>query len=601
MCGIAGRAARGPSSALGSAALAALAHRGPDADGRTAWSGARSSWELAHTRLSILDLSPAGNQPMENEDGSLVMVFNGEIYNSPELRHYCQAKGHRFRSGMDGEVILHLWEMEGPACLDRLNGIFAVAVASTRTGELVLARDPLGVKPLFYALGPGGGVWFASELGALAAAGAPLGPADVVALAQFLSFLWVPDPRTPYAGARSLEPGHALRWTPEGTHLSRYGEPLAPSCDPVPVPPAQALAQVQERFCEAARRQLQSDVPIGLMASGGVDSGLLWWATTAGLDRAYTIAWPAEGDFERLGDDRRAVDELARRFGTPVEHLPGEDAEDVAARSGDLFADPAYGLTRLIARRAAQRGHKVLLSGQGGDELFAGYRRHSLAPLVARLRLGPAGRGLERLLVGLPASHLATEYAARLARAVSEREPFRGYMQLCTYSTATDRARALDCSEAEVDDEVVWQRHRQVFESLPARTSFLRRAMALDLAVYLPGLGLAYVDRAGMEFGVEIRVPWLDLDLVRWSLALPDRVLLHRGRGKWLTRELAARVLSPGVAHRPKRGFAAPAASVAAGSGERGERGHRQGAYFARARQILAEHPAAPPGPGRGA
>ena len=142
---------------------------------------------------------------MANEDGSLVMVFNGEIYNSPELRRYCEAKGHTFRSAMDGEVILHLWEMEGDACLRRLNGIFAVAVASTTTGEVVLARDPLGVKPLFYSESPDGTLWFASELTALRAAGAPVGAADPVALAQFLTFLWIPDPRTPFAGAKSLE------------------------------------------------------------------------------------------------------------------------------------------------------------------------------------------------------------------------------------------------------------------------------------------------------------------------------------------------------------------------------------------------------------
>lgn len=540
---------------------------------------------MAHTRLSIVDLTTAGEQPMENEDGTLVMVFNGEIYNSPELRRFCEAKGHRFTSSMDGEVILHLWEMEGADCLARLNGIFAVSIASTVTGEVVVARDPLGVKPLFYCEGPDRSLWFASELTALEATGAPLGRHDPVALAQFLSFLWVPDPRTPFTAAKSLEPGQALRWTPHGLQLFSYASPLVPAPQGGPRPPEAWIDEARERFVEAAHRQLLADVPIGLMASGGVDSGLLWWATKESLDKAYTISWTGSGDFEGLDDDRKAVVELERRFGTPVAYLPGETAGDTLPASGDLFADPAYDLTRLIARTAGEQGYKVLLSGQGADELFAGYRRHTMAPVVSRLRLGRLGTTLERSLLRLPDGRLSSEYATRLARACAEPDAFRAYMQLCTYSTAVERATALDCDEAEVSNDVVWQRHQEVFDRLPPGLSFLRKALALDLAVYLPGLGLAYVDRAGMEFGVEIRVPWLDLDFVRWALTLPDEALVRRRRGKWLTRDLAAQKLSPEIAHRPKRGFAAPANRLGETSG--GQQGFRQGAYFARARGIL--------------
>ena len=587
MCGIAGMAARGLSASIGPAVLAALRHRGPDAEGTRIWSGPNSSWALAHTRLSIVDLSPAGEQPMENEDGSLVMVFNGEIYNSPELRRYCETKGHRFRSDMDGEVILHLWEMEGAACLGRLNGIFAVAMANTDTGEVVVARDPLGVKPLVFCRGDDDTLWFASELAALRAANAPLGDYDLVALAQFLSFLWVPDPRTPFEGAKSLEPGQALRWTPDGrSALFFYGEPLVPAPQADGMDHEARVDLVRERFVDATRRQLLGDVPIGLMASGGVDSGLIWWATQDSLARAFTIGWQGAKDFEGLDDDRRAVVELQARFGTEVDYLPGETAGDVLPSSGDLFADPAYDLTRLIARTARQQGYKVLLSGQGGDELLAGYRRHAMAPLVGRLRLGRAGNLLEQSLSRLPAGRLSSEYATRLARATGEADAFSAYMQLCTYSTAAERAAALGCTEAEVSNEVIWQRHREVFDRLPAGLTFLRKAIALDLAVYLPGLGLAYVDRAGMEFGVEIRVPWLDLDFVRWALTLPDDALTRRGRGKRLTRDLAAIELSPTIAHRPKRGFAAPASRLGGGGGQRG---FRQGAYFDRARRTLDE------------
>jgi asparagine synthase (glutamine-hydrolysing) len=186
---------------------------------------------------------------------------------------------------------------------------------------------------------------------------------------------------------------------------------------------------------------------------------------------------------------------------------------------------------------------------------------------------------------------LRAEYLTRIARAISEREAFAAYMQLCTYSTAADRATVLGCYEAEVDNDIVWQEHRAAFEAMPATASFLRKALALDLTVYLPGLGLAYNDRASMEHGVEVRVPWLDLELVRWSLTLPDSMLIRHRRGKWLPKHLAKQVVPPRVATRTKRGFAAPAHLVAPGE-KPGARGFRQGRYFALAASILNQHEA---------
>lgn len=585
MCGIAGLVSRNQNARLAEGALEALDHRGPDARQVRRKIGDWGAWELAFTRLSIIDLSPAGNQPMANEDGSLVMVFNGEIYNSPELRHYCETKGHRFSSSMDGEVILHLWEMEGPAALARLNGIFAVAVANSTTGEVVLARDPVGVKPLFYAA-EGDTLWFASELNAIAAAGADLGPPDVVALAQFLTFLWIPDPRTPHSKVSSLEPGQALRWSRDGMELFRYWPLLMPEPEPLSLTPERAMAECEQRFIEAVHRQLLSDVPIGLMASGGIDSGLLWWAARDSLSNSFAVTWDTDDDPEGLREDAAAVATLERRFGTPTEYLAGETAPELLPPSGDLFADPAHNLARLIARRAHERGLKVLLCGQGGDELFAGYRRHAMAKMLSRLYLGGLGRMAAGVLSRSGSSSVRFEYVGRLARSSQEREPFGRYMQLCSYSSPGDRARILDCTVEEVADEVVWQRHREVFDQAPAHVSMLRKAMAIDLNVYLPGLGLAYMDRAGMEFGVEIRVPWLDLELLRWTLTLPEAVLIRQGRAKWLPKQLARSRLSDEVALRPKRGFAAPPSRVAEtalfSSG-----GFRQAKYLARATELL--------------
>jgi asparagine synthase (glutamine-hydrolysing) len=587
MCGFAGHTGSQAVAGLGDSVLDALRHRGPDAQRTERCSTGDVVADLAFARLAIVDLSDAGQQPMSNEDGRFTMVFNGEIYNSPALRVECERAGHRFRSSMDGEVILHMWETQGSSALDRLNGIFAVAVLDSATGELFLARDPLGVKPLVYAEAEGE-IWFASELRALLAMGAPTGGADLVALAQFLSFLWIPDPQTPYTRVRSVEPGTVLRWTSGGSRASRFCAPLHPVESPLTVHPHEAVEELRSRFTDAVRRQLLSDVPIAIMASGGVDSSLIWWAADGRVERAYTIEWTdATGD-ERLSEDTMTVRALSDLLGTPVTYVAGDEASSSLPRAGDLFADPAHDLARAISHRASGDGFKVLLSGQGGDELFAGYARHRAALFLRRLRLGIAGKAAEQVTsrCGLG---LRTEYMTRIARAVSERDPFGSYMQICTYSAAVDRARVLGCTEAEVSNDVVWQRHRSVFDALPTGASFLRKAMALDLGVYLPGLGLAYNDRASMEHGIEVRVPWLDLELVRWSLTLPDSLLIRGQRAKWLPKELAAHVISPQVAQRAKRGFAAPAHHVAPGRTP-GCRGFRQGRYFALATSILEQH-----------
>lgn len=587
MCGIAGVASTSDARVADGSA-SSLVHRGPDGSGHAAAEGAGWRWELLHTRLSIVDLTSAGNQPMASGDDRYVLSYNGEIYNAPSLRAELEGRGHRFRSHMDGEVILHLWEEIGEAALERLNGIFAVAVADRVDGTIVLARDPLGVKPLFTVV-EGDTVWFASELTALDAIGASLGGPDVVGLAQFLTFLWIPDPHTPYERARAVPPGHLLRWRRGIATVSRYGEPLVPT----PVdgrPDAVLIEEAEEHIRAATRRQLLADVPIGIMASGGVDSSLLWTAAGAAIGHAFTIKWEGTAD-ESLEEDTHAVRRLRSLLGTDVVEMRGEGAPPPApSRSGDLFADPAYQLTSHIAAGARARGYKVLLSGQGGDELFGGYRRHRVAGLLARRGLRPVGAAVDRVLAGRQGS-VRLEYAARLARATAATSPLDGYLQLCTYSTAVDRARILGCTEGEVADEVVWARHSEVFESLPTDLSFFRRAITLDLLVYLPGLGLAYADRAAMEHSVEVRVPLLDLELVRWALGLPDSALLRRGRGKWIARQAAERWFGAALAHRPKRPFGAPAGAVSDAPGfDVGSRGFRQDRYLARASTVLDAH-----------
>lgn len=571
-----------------------LRHRGPDGSRAVRWASQRSAGLLIHTRLAIVDLSDAGQQPMTDERGRFLLSFNGEIYNHQELRRLCESRGHRFTSRMDGEVIVHLWEDEGSACLRRLEGIFALAMVDQSTGEVWLARDPLGVKPLFHLVDRHG-LWFASEPGAIAGLGADPGPLDIVALAQFLTFLWIPDPRTPRTRVRSVLPGQLLRWRP-GEDLARlsFGSELVPDPHPPRLRLETAADQLEAHLTAACRRQMLGDVPVGLMASGGLDSSLLWWAGRDELSGAYTIEWGETRGTERLDEDAATVRGLQSLSTWPVTFLSGDKRETVhRSLGGDLFADPAFELTRMIAQRARADGRKVLWSGQGGDELFAGYRRHRVARLLAD-RPAWAMSLAHRALGTAPAGGLGSglgqrsEYTVRLLRAAAAPSFFERYMHLCTYSDAEERARVLGCSVDEVGNDLVWERHREVHDSLPAELSPLRRALTLDLRVYLPGLGLAYVDRAGMEHGVEIRVPWLDLDLVRWSLGLPDDVLAAQG-GKGPARLLARRVLPHRVADRAKRGFAAPIERVRRSQRPAGGRGFRQGHYFGHAaRQVAA-------------
>lgn len=592
MCGLAGRAGVGFPDPELTQVLTALAHRGPDGSGIDAAAGAGWSWQLAHTRLAIIDTSDAGAQPIANEDDSLVMVFNGEIYNTAELRRWCEHKGHRFRSDMDGEVVLHLYEEQGEAAFARLNGIFALALASRRTGEVVLARDPMGVKPLIYS-NDGTSLWFASELPALQALGAPVGSPDLVALAQFLTFLWVPSPRTPLTGVRSLPPGGTLRWSPPagsngpalvaGSFTDLVAEAI--SAEVLVLPPS--VHEVGERIREAVQRQMLSDVPVGLMASGGVDSTLIWEACGDRLSRAFTVSWRPGDHADGLSEDLDTVRSLARRWGTPLTEVEApRSANDAPPSSGDLFADPAYELTRGLSRAARDLGVKVLLSGQGGDELFGGYRRHVMAPFMDRVPTLPPGvlGPLTRLLARR--GGVSAEYAARTLAALTGADPLERYLTLCSYSNAADRAAVLDCTEAEVSDQVVWSAHRAVYERLPTDWSLLRVGRLLDLVVYLPGLGLAYADRGGMAEGVEVRVPFVDLELVRWGLTLPDRALVRRGQGKILTKQLLAERVSRAVAFRPKRGFGVPTSALSS-NGSEGSRGFRQGSYFSHASRVL--------------
>ena len=533
----------------------ALAHRGPDGEGFHAEAGVA----LGHRRLAIVDLA-GGHQPME--DGGLVISFNGEIFNHDFLRRELEALGHVFRTRSDTEAILHGWRQWGTGCLDRLNGQFAFAVWDRDAGRLVLARDRLGEKPMHVALLPDGTVAFASEIaGLLALPGLSRG-IDPIAVDDFLTLGYVPDPATIYAAIRRLPPAHLMvleRGVAGLPAPRRYWRPPVTTA----AAPADAPAELLARLREATSLRLMADVPLGCFLSGGIDSAGI--ATLAaqrhgGLD-SFTIGLPG------AADERAAAAEVAAAF--PGRHhaeaATSDPLADAAAMSG-VFGEPfgdSSAVPTLAVCRLARRHVTVALSGDGGDEVFAGYRRHHWHQMVdAVRRLIPAG--LRRPVLGrlariypkldraprwLRAKHTLTElsldsalgYYAMVARIGQARRHALYSPTMTATLGGYDPGGRFATLMAECDpDEPLLQ------------------AQYADLHTWLPGDILTKVDRASMAVSLEVRPPLLDHTLVEWGMALPARLKLRRGEGKQVLRDALRPLLPASVFQRPKQGFAAP-------------------------------------------
>ncbi len=570
MCGIAGIFGEANES-LARDFCRVLAHRGPDDEG--IFVSPTGPVTLANRRLAILDLSPAGHQPMSAADGRYTLTYNGEVYNFAELAADMTARGHRFRSRCDTEVVLEALAERGAAALPDFNGMFALALWDARERAGLLARDPFGVKPLYYAELPGGRLIFASEIKALLLHPQLTPSIDPAALQDYLAFLWTPDPATLLAGVRKLPPGHLLEWK-DGCHSMRRYYDL-PAMDPgAPLDDHEAAKALRQRLTHAVRRQRVSDVPVGLFLSGGIDSSALLaeMASQVGGSevRCYTAAFPAEDNlYDQFTDDLPYARAVARHFGAPLTEF------NIRANVADLLprllyfldeplADPAIINTYLICRQARQDGVVVLLSGQGADELFGGYRRH-LAPLLnARLGWlpGPARAGLawaaKRLPAGLPG---ATGGLLRRLRKIWEpldRPPLEQYIRYCQW-LADEQTHSLLAPDlaAAVGDRRPSEETAAVLAASPS-PDLLDRMLYRDLQTFLPALNLTYTDKMGMAASVEARVPYLDLELAEFAWSLPARQKIRGRTGKWLLREAMRGVLSDSVLRRSKTGFGAP-------------------------------------------
>lgn len=568
MCGIAGTYRWPDGKDVTDRLTDVLAHRGPDGAGRYRHAAGDGEVHLGHRRLAVIDVSPTGAQPMVA--GGLALTYNGELYNAPELRAELTAAGVRFRGTSDTEVLLEAWRRWGTDCLPRLRGMFAFGVFDERSGELVLARDQLGVKPLFL-LRRGGGLLFASELKALAAVTGGSLEVDPAALVASLLYYWVPDSRSAYRGAEKLPPGSWLRIRPDGrVERGRYWDLKEVAAEGLERARSGRLPDLAAVVEESARRHLLSDVPVAAFLSGGLDSSYL--TALAARDRpgiaAYTIGFRAEDSrFEAMPDDLRHARQVAERFGVDLREIEiAPDVLDLLPRMtyhlDEPIGDPAAINTFLICSAAREAGVKVMLSGMGADELFAGYRKHLANVLALRCQRvpGPVRRGVSRVVDRLPVASSRRGY--RSVRFAKRFLSFAGLPEETAFRrsyTLYDRDELLaliDPDLAGTVEDVVTE-HADVYHDNNL-DDFVNRMCLADARMFLPGLNLAYTDRSSMAASTEVRVPYVDVEVVRAAFAVPgDRKIVGR-QGKAVLKEAAVPVLPREIVYRPKGLFSAP-------------------------------------------
>jgi asparagine synthase (glutamine-hydrolysing) len=527
---------------------AKLVHRGPDSDGTFA----DGPVALAARRLAIIDLE-TGDQPIANEDGTVHVVQNGELYNYRELRADLERAGHRFRTHGDTEVLVHLYERDGLAFAQRLRGMFAVALWDATLRRLVLARDRYGIKPLYYRV-DGNGLEFASELRAL-----PRGEIDLDALEAFLAFNSIPAPLTIFREVRKLPPGHLLVWESGDVRLERYARPAPAGADDLREDDeAELLEELRARLRDSVRAHLVSDVPVGVLLSGGIDSSAL--AALAAQETSEPVRTFSIGFEERSFDELSDARLVAERYGTHHRELVlRPDAAlllpALAEAFDEPFADSSALPTYLVSQLAAE-DVKVALSGEGGDELFGGYYTY-VADLLA-LRAGRLARLARPLVERLPTSTARASFdykAKRFARGahlppLERHHAWKEIFSADARAELTGRQNGFDPVDL----------YRSRFAETEG-AELLARLQDVDLGMYLVDDLLVKTDRASMAHSLEARVPFLDPVVTNLALALPTR---HRVRGlrkKVLLRKAVAPLVPERIVRGKKRGFSIPAAA----------------------------------------
>lgn len=564
MCGIIGYSGRASVASL-TAGLRLIAHRGPDDSGIFVDEAACVA--LGHVRLAILDLSPFGHQPMHSTEAPVALVFNGEIYNFRELRKELEALGVAFHGHSDTEVLLNLYLHEGATMLTRLNGIFAFAIWDGRSRTVLLARDALGVKPLYYAT-TSIGVAFASEMKGLLALIPDFRELDIVALHRYLTFLWCPGEGTPLKSIRKLLPGEAmiLRDGAIERLWKWYTLPIARGVA-ADVGMQAAVDGTLSHLRQAVHRQMVSDVPLGAFLSGGIDS-----SAVVALARevnpnlqCFTIE-ATGGQEEGFVDDLPYARNVAKHLGVSLEVVqidPGRmasDLETMVAQLDEPLADPAPLNVLYISRLARKHGMKVLLSGAGGDDLFTGYRRHRAVQFDAYLNWLPRRlrSAVETLTSRLDQRRAWARRTARLFNGFG----LTGDERVANYFVWVREGELLALYTPEFRAQLGASRAAEPMLNflalLPGSATPLDRMLALEQRFFLGDHNLIYTDKMSMAAGVETRVPFLDLELVEFAARVPVNLKQRGSVGKWALKKAMEPYLPHEVIYRPKTGFGAP-------------------------------------------
>jgi asparagine synthase (glutamine-hydrolysing) len=591
MCGIAGFVLRDKQADV--AALRAMCgrirHRGPDDEGVYVDGGCG----LGMRRLSIIDLE-SGHQPISNEDRSVWVVFNGEIYNYRELRRDLEKRGHRFETASDTETLVHLYEQEGPAGVVRLRGMFAYALWDAPRRRLMLARDRFGKKPLYYAALPEG-LFFASEMASLRAAGVPL-EADAEALRLYFQFSYIPDPWSAYRAIRKLPAGCWLTYEGGAVREERYWRLPGPaSAAPKGITEEEAAARLREKFDEAVRIRMMADVPLGAFLSGGIDSSSV--VASMALQSCAPVKTFSIGFEEAAFNELPYASAVARKYGTEHhEILVRPDCvglvERVVEHLGEPFGDTAAIPTLMLSEFAA-RHVKVALSGDGGDELFGGYDSF-LAVSQGKLDRMPAAlRGFTaKVAEWLPYA----SYGKNYLRMVSRPTALERYFEF-NYAPYFLRERLVG-PEWMLPSDGGYLRRGFAGCLLAEGTDELAQAMYFEATANLTGDMLVKVDRMSMAASLEVRCPLLDHELAEMAAGLPHHWKIASGKGKQILLKALGERLPPAVFNRPKMGFGVPLADWFRGSLRELVWGHLTAPRFLErgmvngrfVRQLLEEH-----------
>jgi asparagine synthase (glutamine-hydrolysing) len=544
-----------------------LAHRGPDGFGVYDFDTPAVRCSLAHRRLSIIDLSDAGSQPF-TKDG-LALVYNGELYNYRELRAELVAAGVEFRSASDTEVVLEAWRRFGARALTRFRGMFAFALFDERSGRLVLARDQLGIKPLFYLASPSDhSLVFASELKALSRTIGEELVVDPGALVSSMLYYWVPDQRCAFKNVRKLPPGSWAEFRADGTHQVRQYWSIADVAAEAAASPAAELGPVIE---ESVAAHLVADVPVSTFLSGGLDSSIVSVLAKRHNDAidAYTITFRAEDQLrEAMPDDAVFARKVAARYGISLHEI--EIAPDVVEMLprvvgvlDEPIGDPAAINTVLICEAARAAGVKVMLSGMGADELFGGYRKHLACVAASHYQRLPRSvrshvvrPALDRVPVAVGERGLRSVRWAKRFLTFAELPEEAAFRRSYTLYDADDLAWLVGPELRPYVDDVM-EEHQAIYDDSTLPDHVNRMCLA-DARLFLPGLNLAYTDRASMAASVEVRVPFVDVEVARAAFSQPGRAKVRNRAGKLALKRAAEAWLPREIVYRPKASFGAP-------------------------------------------